>query len=279
MNLTLLAQAAPTFDPTALVWTSWFVAFSFAWWVLIAIGSMLLIWALERESFVGSTIVFIASLAACIFCGGETFITWLTTGWNPLIAIGIYISGSIIWGFIKWPLFCSDRKEKYQEDLEAWLNDKLGEPANAADKHQLTADLKSDWMVHCAKHTDYARFDHDWDGVTKREGEIYITCNPDPYNRHGQDDDENLREMRIIPTLKLRANKNKLRITTWMAYWPWSLLWTFLAEGVKKFFMKLQKWCGAAMDRISDRIFGDTDSDFQLPETVENEDEEPAATE
>jgi hypothetical protein len=60
-----------------------------------------------------------------------------------------------------------------------------------------------------------------------------------------------------------RAWENKSRITSWMAYWPWSMFWTLLADVLKQVFQKIQKWCGHLMDAISNIVFKGVDSDFQ----------------
>jgi hypothetical protein len=58
---------------------------------------------------------------------------------------------------------------------------------------------------------------------------------------------------RMVPT----ANKHKMHITAWMAYWPWSLLWTCVTDYIRRFFQRLYQVLESSYDSVQRHILKD----------------------
>lgn len=66
------------------------------------------------------------------------------------------------------------------------------------------------------------------------------------------------------------AAHNKTRIVTWMAFWPWSLVWTMIDDPIKRIFEFLYRRIQTLLEGISKRAFQGTESDFaDLTEKIE----------
>jgi hypothetical protein len=64
------------------------------------------------------------------------------------------------------------------------------------------------------------------------------------------------KEASYKPTLP-SASTSKTRITAWIAYWPWNLLWTLVADYVWRFFTHLFQWLESQYDAVQKRILKD----------------------
>ena len=53
------------------------------------------------------------------------------------------------------------------------------------------------------------------------------------------------------------ARENKSRIIMWMAYWPWSLLWTTINDAVKRIYREIYQAIQRLLQGISDSVFKD----------------------
>lgn len=51
------------------------------------------------------------------------------------------------------------------------------------------------------------------------------------------------------------ARDNKRRITMWMIYWPWSLLWTLVNDAVKRLYKEIYEAIHKFLQNISDSVF------------------------
>lgn len=58
------------------------------------------------------------------------------------------------------------------------------------------------------------------------------------------------------------ASENKERITTWMAYWPFSALWTLSREPLKRLYNYLHKVIAKSFEQISRSIFASEFEEF-----------------
>ena len=56
-----------------------------------------------------------------------------------------------------------------------------------------------------------------------------------------------------VPT----ANKQKQRIITWTAYWPWSVLWTCVTDYLRRFFQRLYQLLESSYNTVQRRILSD----------------------
>ncbi len=60
-----------------------------------------------------------------------------------------------------------------------------------------------------------------------------------------------------------RAKNNKLRILTWMMYWPWSFAWTILNDPVKRAFRAIYNKVQVVFQKMADDTFADVAEDFR----------------
>lgn len=56
---------------------------------------------------------------------------------------------------------------------------------------------------------------------------------------------------------------NKKRIIVWMMYWPWSILWTFISDFMRKFFNHLYHLLHDTYQNISDHVWSGVEQDIQ----------------
>src|SRR5262249_48149703 len=136
------------------------------------------------------------------FLGG---VPVLQTVWHePLTAVailGAWLAASVPWAFAKWWLFVTNNSNRYDEILADYRN----EPGKAdlpADVNDFTPEQKVEWKEYFDQHAYTA----DW------------------Y--------EEYRRVEFYP----KVRDHKADVLTWMAFWPWSLLWTLLNDPVRRFF-------------------------------------------
>jgi hypothetical protein len=63
------------------------------------------------------------------------------------------------------------------------------------------------------------------------------------------------------------ARKHKGRIMTWMAYWPWSMVWTLIDDPIKKMFRYIYNRLQRLYEKISESIWAGVDEDLRVPES------------
>lgn len=59
-----------------------------------------------------------------------------------------------------------------------------------------------------------------------------------------------------------QAINNKDRIILWMAYWPWSVIWTALDDVVKRAFERIYSMFGKLYDRMTASVFREFKDDL-----------------
>lgn len=97
--------------------------------------------------------------------------------------------------------------------------------------------------------------------VTKRRDE-YLEEKEEFFKRRGTEDDwaRSTLRMRFLNSkgeLTPLARENKSRIIMWMAYWPWSLLWTTINDAVKRIYREIYQAIQRLLQGISDSVFKD----------------------
>ncbi len=60
-----------------------------------------------------------------------------------------------------------------------------------------------------------------------------------------------------------KARENKQRIIVWMAYWPWSLVWTFFSDFVRRLCHHIYEWLHRLYQAISDHVWKGVEDDLQ----------------
>lgn len=67
------------------------------------------------------------------------------------------------------------------------------------------------------------------------------------------------------------AKENKSRIIAWMSYWPWSLIWTFINDPIKRAFRALYRELQQTYQRIADKVLADVKTDLEELTKLEKE--------
>jgi hypothetical protein len=63
------------------------------------------------------------------------------------------------------------------------------------------------------------------------------------------------------------ARNFKGKITSWMVYWPWSMIVTLIDDPIRRLFRGIYNAIQGMLQRMSDRAFAGTESDFAAPAT------------
>ena len=190
----------------------------------------------NHDFLVWATVVLISTIALLtLFGSGTTIWNWIiehprTICWSVL---GYIIAGAF-WGVIKWYFYCTNIKDEYNDIKRDWLQGKQIEG------EKIPKDRLQDWKVYLFSYHD------NW---IKRE-EVKT---PAPSER----------EYKYTLTCKPKVWENKGRVTRWMAYWIFSLIWTLLDDIVIKIFHHIQRCLTGLMNRITDFVFSDIDEDFK----------------
>lgn len=72
----------------------------------------------------------------------------------------------------------------------------------------------------------------------------FMSIHTPKYNHYGE-----------LPYNRPTTRDHKSRIMTWMAYWPWSFIWTFINDPVKRIFKWMYRRLQAVYEGIVDRIY------------------------
>lgn len=65
-----------------------------------------------------------------------------------------------------------------------------------------------------------------------------------------------------------QVGNHKARIYLWMAYFPWSCVWTLINDPVRRVFTEIYAQIKATLQRISDHIWAGTEEDFKIRKSV-----------
>lgn len=120
-----------------------FIVGGYAFWILICIVSGILFYAVNDErdhsGFLATFVAIVTFLALWLF-GSFSVFSW--TYHNPrsmLIYLGCYFAGGVIWSFIKWYIFNSKLRRKFEEIKQEFLN------SNEITADQMTEDQSRRW--------------------------------------------------------------------------------------------------------------------------------------
>lgn len=78
-------------------------------------------------------------------------------------------------------------------------------------------------------------------------------------DRHGITGDEiptSLRDRFVTPTAP-QVRHNKATIMMWLAYWPFSLAGTFVADLIHNIFVGIYNYISGSLQRVSDKVWSD----------------------
>lgn len=206
------------------------------WWALIITMSILIVWSLETENGAFATTTVVVGLLLWQFFGDlEIQRIDIATIWTHVLyfALGYIICGAI-WGVIKWNFFVGDRKEEYEEYKRNWL-----ENHGVYNTNVVPDKLKNEFKNNLIRSSKWSIYKG---GTT-------------------------------IPNVVPLAQDNKARIVRWMAYWPWSILWSMLADVCRHIFRWVQSQLASMMNYIAYWRFGNVEDDFTVVEVEKKETE------
>lgn len=215
-----------------------FVLGGLMWWIMVVAASILIIWALEEENGSWATTAFIGAILLWQFCGDLRLQDSIDSWWNALGLFLGYIGVGVTWSFIKWHFFVGKKKEEYEDMKIDWLKDH-----GVYDTKEVPESLKAQFRSFLCQMTGW-------------------------YERRWVRDEETGKSEEVkIPVVKPRAQNNKARIARWMAYWPWSMLWSLLDDVWHKIFRWAQRAVADVMNAISDWRFKGVEDDFTVKES------------
>jgi len=198
-----------------------------AFWVFIAINiAMLALIEFEKPGW--ATVTIGLWIAAMWYF--DVFNVWVyakTNPWGIVIYIAAYLIIGVLWGLFKWWRFVAKRFEIYLRLKKEFLISKKLPADRVRLEAPMPEDLREEW--------------------TKS-----ITNNP--YDNRGYYLRHKLDE---VPDY----TKHKDLITSWGAFWPWSMLWTVINDPVRRFFSWAYENLGKAYDRIAQNTYGKALSD------------------
>jgi len=205
-----------------------FVVMGFWWWLLIIAASCFVIWSLEYDNLFSATATLLGTIVLMTVFGSSQLLEYMLSGWGTLVVIAGYLACGVVWSFIKWYLYLIDRRADYIREKASWLKNEGIEGTD------IPEDQKDAWLKYLVTNTEFAVYAYNNNGPTKN----------------------------IVVTLVPLATENKTKIVTWMTYWPWSLVWTMLADIVKRVFEHIYNMLLGWLQAISNWVFSAINNDF-----------------
>ena len=205
-----------------------FVVMGFWWWLLIIAASCFVIWSLEYDNLFSATATLLGTIVLMTVFGSSQLLEYILSGWGTLVVIAGYLACGVVWSFIKWYLYLIDRRADYIREKASWLKNEGIEGTD------IPEDQKDAWLKYLVTNTEFAVYAYNNNGPTKN----------------------------IVVTLVPLATENKTKIVTWMTYWPWSLVWTMLADIVKRVFEHIYNMLLGWLQAISNWVFSGINNDF-----------------
>lgn len=216
-----------------------FVTFGLWWWLVVVAASCLIIYNIDRDKGLWASFFLGVGALSLILFGDPTLPSWLVN--NPgvvLFSMFLYFAIGALWGLVKWYLYVTDQRADYDDLKRQWLRDRQ-QDSNGP----IPEDLKKAW-------TEFLRDNH-----SSRYTYVSLVTKKDP---NGYERQERVLQVRIVPL----AWENKSRISRWMTFWPWSVLWTVLDDFVRNIFKRIQRRLNELMERIAARAFQGTEDDI-----------------
>ena len=222
--------------------TAFFVAGGAAFWVLTLLILIAMVVAIECESGFWATGFIVAWLAAIHLLGDVNLFSWI--GNHPAITAGIiggYFAAGTAWCFAKWYFWL--RKE-LRSRRELLVDFKYGYDQNQVDYNLAKEDLKERPPLD--------------DPEAQKKDDAYR----DRIEKDWARDQAHWTRMRKDLSEAPQARTNKSRILRWMTFWPLSALWTLIDDPIREAFRKIYDQISGRLQRISDRMFADLETDL-----------------
>lgn len=200
-----------------------FVIGSFWWYFVTVVYIFLAIWSTDNGSLGWSLFTLGAYLAFFSFLGKVNIFTYIFFHPLPaLMCVGGYFLVGFGWSFLKWWLFVLDSAEAYKGEMKRFLKEHAPDIPAGSD------------------HRSFEEF------ISKKSGTMLKV----EWANHIQFKDEFKKPV---------VAKNKERISVWIVYWPFSMVWSFLKDFVRRFVEHLVLKCKKLYQTITNRAYRDTD--------------------
>lgn len=119
---------------------------SIPFWIMIAAGVVIVLFAIENDSGRGATVGTAAVLALILFFTNSDLFAWVYD--NPLTFVeyvAAYFIAGAAWSMLKWWLYLLGVREKYDSIRALWMQShKMSSAATIPDQ------LKNEWRAHVA---------------------------------------------------------------------------------------------------------------------------------
>lgn len=193
-----------------------------AWWLTVIGSSLLLIWAMELDSWKGTVAVcLVACVGLILFGDTSAYLKILLSLPLLLTGLGIYLAVGVVWAICRWMVFVWDRLREYANEKREWLASK-----GIQGVVEIPSGLKDEWAGYL-RSGDWVR--KIWDSTA---GTYKL-------------------DLSIVPKLWDHAS----RATLWGTFWPWSLVQTIGRLALGLLWKWLLRWVAERIDRIIARFF------------------------
>lgn len=210
-----------------------FVLGSFWFWGLMGLTFLLLLIEVANEQWGFAALTMIATVVTLQLFGDVSVLAWIKD--NPVqFASGLvgYLGVGVVWAFIKWYLHVASKREEY-DDLKRTFMKEQGLVAT---------------LIPEDKRVEWARF---------------VCKNKQAYYTHTNSDKTCLKTAKEL-TAPPSAREHKSRIMSWMAYWPWSALWSLLDDFLRKLYERIYRVIVGTLQRIAEFAFRGVENDFDV---------------
>ena len=198
-------------------------------WLLAALVVLTVGVFIARESFGKATLSLVAFFALLAFCGDFNVLHWLKTHAFEAAVYGAgYFAAGTGWAIWKWWFFVRRLRDKYNELKTQFLQQHDVADGPIPDR------LKAAWLQWFTQY-----------GAREFTGERY-----DGFNGN-------------VRSATPKARNYKGKITSWMIYWPWSLIVTMIDDPIRRLFRAIYTAIQDMLQSISDKAFAGTDDYFK----------------
>jgi len=201
-------------------------------WLWFAVVMVFLLFCVETQSAGWATMSVIASLGLLQYAG---YPIWLTISTYPLTIlpiVGAYVVIGIAWAFCRWYFYVKHQRYLYDEFKKGFLKVMgVENPAN-----QIPDNLKYLFSSVTRKAFYYTE-----EKYSLAQKQFFDTVN-----------------FEVHPTIA----DHKASIYIWLAYWPWSMLWTLMHNFVKNMFEYIYTKIAQTLQRVSDNAWAGTENDL-----------------
>lgn len=212
-----------------LIGTFWF-------WALLAIEFIALLAFVEHECPGWAIFSLVGACCLLQFFGDVPMIYYITHNpWIIVAGLGIYVLIGAPWGCLKWWLHLRNLREEYTAIKREWIT-----LLKKKVLHESNANLKEIYQEVITSNK-----------ITLKARKHWLTYLDDNYGYSCKS---------RFDKPELRHNKG--RIIMWMAYWPFSMLWTIINDPIRKLFRQVYHSLEGLLQRITDSVWKDIDNDF-----------------